>query len=96
MIDPQGQAGKWIKNMEKRNKLVVIKYSDINYLRSIQSAVQAGLPCLLENVGENLDPGLKKNYFYPRKRCKILQSDFLKTKTERCFEKFRKHFPKFC
>ena len=57
MIDPQGQACKWIRNMEKKNKLVVIKYSDINYLRSIQSAVQAGLPCLLENVGENLDPG---------------------------------------
>jgi dynein heavy chain len=43
--------------MEKANKLVVIKYSDINYLRGIQTAVQAGLPCLLENVGENLDPG---------------------------------------
>ena len=25
MIDPQGQASKWIKNMEKANKLSVIK-----------------------------------------------------------------------
>ncbi len=28
MIDPQGQAGKWIKNMEKENNLCVIKYTD--------------------------------------------------------------------
>ena len=25
MIDPQGQAAKWIKNMEKENNLVAIK-----------------------------------------------------------------------
>ena len=28
IIDPQGQAGKWIKNMEKENNLCVIKYTD--------------------------------------------------------------------
>ena len=25
MIDPQGQAAKWVKNMEKENNLVAIK-----------------------------------------------------------------------
>ena len=25
MIDPQGQAAKWIKNMEKENNLIAIK-----------------------------------------------------------------------
>ena len=44
--------------MEKENKLCIIKYSDSNYINLIQNAVQFGLPCLLENVGENLDPGL--------------------------------------
>ena len=33
-----------------------IKYSDSNYNKLIQNAVQFGQPCLLENVGENLDP----------------------------------------
>ncbi|CAL1529525.1 unnamed protein product, partial [Lymnaea stagnalis] len=28
MIDPQGQANKWIKNMEKQNNLHVIKLTD--------------------------------------------------------------------
>ena len=28
MIDPQGQARKWIKNLEKENNLSIIKYTD--------------------------------------------------------------------
>ena len=28
MIDPQGQAAKWVKNMEKENNLVAIKARD--------------------------------------------------------------------
>lgn len=55
MIDPQGQANKWIKNMEKTNKLSVIKFSDSNYVRVLESALQFGTPVLLENVGEELD-----------------------------------------
>ena len=37
--------------------LPVFQYSDPLYLKSVQSAVETGVPCLLENVGENLDPG---------------------------------------
>ena len=37
--------------------LFVFQYSDPLYLKSVQSAVETGVPCLLENVGENLDPG---------------------------------------
>ncbi|KAG8513614.1 Dynein heavy chain 3, axonemal [Galemys pyrenaicus] len=55
MIDPQGQANKWIKNMEKVNKLSVIKFSDTNYVRTLENALQFGTPVLLENVGEELD-----------------------------------------
>ncbi|KAK2854426.1 hypothetical protein Q7C36_006295 [Tachysurus vachellii] len=55
MIDPQGQANKWIKNMEKTNKLAIIKLSDGNYVRILETAIQFGTPVLLENVGEELD-----------------------------------------
>ncbi|XP_030596674.1 dynein heavy chain 3, axonemal isoform X2 [Archocentrus centrarchus] len=58
MIDPQGQANKWIKNMEKANKLAVIKLSDPNYVRILENCIQFGNPVLLENVGEELDPVL--------------------------------------
>uniref|UniRef100_A0A8C1R3A1 Dynein, axonemal, heavy chain 1 n=1 Tax=Cyprinus carpio TaxID=7962 RepID=A0A8C1R3A1_CYPCA len=57
-IDPQGQANKWIKNTERDNTLAVIKLSDRDFLRSLENAIRFGKPCLLENVGEELDPAL--------------------------------------
>lgn len=59
MIDPQGQANKWIRNMEKSHDLKVIKLTDGNYLRTLENAIQFGMPVLLENVGEELDPSLE-------------------------------------
>ncbi|GCC38553.1 hypothetical protein chiPu_0017068 [Chiloscyllium punctatum] len=59
MIDPQGQANKWVKNMEKNNRLGVIKLSDTNYVRNLENAIQFGHPLLLENIGEELDPMLE-------------------------------------
>eukprot|EP00614_Pseudopedinella_elastica_P018404 CAMPEP_0172648382 /NCGR_PEP_ID=MMETSP1068-20121228/241239_1 /TAXON_ID=35684 /ORGANISM="Pseudopedinella elastica, Strain CCMP716" /LENGTH=2530 /DNA_ID=CAMNT_0013462701 /DNA_START=4 /DNA_END=7593 /DNA_ORIENTATION=- len=59
MIDPQLQANAWIRNMESRNDLKVIKLTDDNYLRILENAVQFGTPVLLENVGEELDPSLE-------------------------------------
>lgn len=40
MIDPQGQANKWVKNMERANKLEVIKLTEPNYSRSLENCVQ--------------------------------------------------------
>ena len=40
MIDPQGQAANWIKNMEKENSLYVIKYTDPDYMTMLQDAIQ--------------------------------------------------------
>ncbi|CAK4166458.1 unnamed protein product [Aphanomyces euteiches] len=59
MIDPQGQANKWIRNMEKENGLNVIKLTDGDYLRTLENSVQFGRPVLLENIGEELDPSLE-------------------------------------
>uniref|UniRef100_A0A8C2TNU4 Dynein axonemal heavy chain 12 n=1 Tax=Coturnix japonica TaxID=93934 RepID=A0A8C2TNU4_COTJA len=59
MIDPQGQANKWIKNLEKENNLNVIKITDTDYIRTLENCIQFGNPLLLENVGEELDPSLE-------------------------------------
>ena len=55
MIDPQGQANKWIRNMEKENDLGVYKLSQSDFVRNIETCVQYGRPVLLENVGETID-----------------------------------------
>lgn len=49
---PQGQANKWIKNMEKKHKLEVLKLTDGDYVRKLENCIQFGYPVLLENVGE--------------------------------------------
>ena len=59
MIDPQGQANKWVKNLERDNNLSVIKLTDPDYMRNLENCIQFGNPCLLENVGEDLDPSLE-------------------------------------
>ncbi|XP_070188303.1 dynein axonemal heavy chain 7-like isoform X3 [Littorina saxatilis] len=59
MIDPQGQANKWIKYMEKANNLHVIKLSDSDFVRTLENCIQFGTPVLLENIGEELDPILE-------------------------------------
>lgn len=59
MIDPQGQANKWVKNMEKDNNLAIIKLTDPDILRTLENSIQFGWPVLLENVGEELDPSLE-------------------------------------
>uniref|UniRef100_A0A8C2YBK7 Dynein axonemal heavy chain 1 n=1 Tax=Coturnix japonica TaxID=93934 RepID=A0A8C2YBK7_COTJA len=58
-IDPQRQANKWIKNLEKANSLEVAKMSDRDFLSSLEKAITYGKPFLLENVGEELDPALE-------------------------------------
>ena len=54
-IDPQGQANQWVKSLES---IDVVKLTDRDFLRSLENAVRFGKPCLLENVGEELDPAL--------------------------------------
>ena len=56
MIDPQGQANKWIKNMEKPNRLCIIRLNQPDYTRVLENAIQYGLPVLLENVDETIEP----------------------------------------
>jgi len=59
MVDPQEQANKWVKNMEKENglKLITLKQSD--FLRTLENAIQFGQPVLLQEIMEELDPALE-------------------------------------
>ncbi len=58
-IDPQGQANKWIKTLEKDAGIDVFKLSDKDFLRSLENSIRFGKPCLMENILEELDPALE-------------------------------------
>lgn len=58
MIDPQGQANKWIKRMEAKRELKVIDLKQSDYMRTMENAIQFGSPVLLENISEVIDPAL--------------------------------------
>eukprot|EP01029_Cantina_marsupialis_P005820 TRINITY_DN1630_c1_g4_i2.p1 TRINITY_DN1630_c1_g4~~TRINITY_DN1630_c1_g4_i2.p1 ORF type:complete len:1526 (+),score=559.26 TRINITY_DN1630_c1_g4_i2:3370-7947(+) len=58
MVDPQGQANRWIKNMEGGQlKVADLKMKD--FLRELENAIQFGMPYLLQDVLEELDPALE-------------------------------------
>ncbi|CAF3110570.1 unnamed protein product [Rotaria sp. Silwood2] len=59
IIDPQEQANRWIKNKEKENALKIIKMTDGHFLRILENCVRIGMPLLLEDIGETLDPALE-------------------------------------
>ena len=59
MIDPQGQAHKWVRAMETKNGLRAVKQTDPNLARYVEAAVRNGQPVLIEDVGETLEPVLE-------------------------------------
>ncbi|RLN44872.1 hypothetical protein BBJ28_00009701 [Nothophytophthora sp. Chile5] len=62
LIDPQGQANRFIKNLGKdasENGLDVIKLTDKGFLKTLENGIRFGKWILLENVGESLDATLE-------------------------------------
>jgi ATP-binding dynein motor region len=64
LIDPQGQANRFIRLMSKDSKLCpndidIVKMSDKNFLRTLENGIRFGKWVLLENVGEALDGALE-------------------------------------
>lgn len=59
LIDPQGQANTWVRNIHRNDNLQVCKASNEKFMKTIENAIRLGLPCLLENVGDSLDAALE-------------------------------------
>lgn len=63
MIDPQGQANKFIKNLGKEYHLegidVVKQKEDTKLMKTLELAIQNGKWFLLENIGTELDQSLE-------------------------------------
>ncbi|KAM8945402.1 dynein axonemal heavy chain 14 [Pelodytes ibericus] len=58
LIDPTGQAYKWICQMEG-DRLQMVQASDPGYIKKMENAIRLGEPVLLQGVGGDLDPSLK-------------------------------------
>lgn len=52
------QANQWIRQMEANHNLKIVKLTDSNYVRVLEAGIRIGMPVLIEEVGEVLDPTL--------------------------------------
>ncbi|KAL7998900.1 putative AAA+ ATPase domain, dynein heavy chain region D6 P-loop domain-containing protein [Plasmopara halstedii] len=58
MIDPQGQANKWLKKMYSTT-LEVTKMTNLNLLRVLETCIRNGKTLLIEDIDETLEPSLE-------------------------------------
>ncbi|OAF70538.1 hypothetical protein A3Q56_01708 [Intoshia linei] len=59
MIDPQEQAYRWIKSRENVNSIKIIKMTDSSFLSTIENCIRVGIPVLIEDIGETIDPAIE-------------------------------------
>lgn len=57
-IDPQQQANKWIKNLEKENDLQLLKFGTNTFLRDVTACIRTGKPLLVQDLEESVDPAI--------------------------------------
>ncbi|RLN71959.1 hypothetical protein BBJ28_00009780 [Nothophytophthora sp. Chile5] len=59
LIDPQQQASQWIKRLEARRRLEIVKRDDKTLLKTVEECLMDGKPLLIEDVTEGLDASLE-------------------------------------
>jgi dynein heavy chain len=63
LIDPQGQAGKFIRNLGLKEfpdtGMILTKQTDKGFLQNVESGVQFGKWVLIESVLQDIDPSLE-------------------------------------
>ncbi|GIZ02364.1 dynein heavy chain 2, axonemal [Caerostris extrusa] len=58
IVDPEGQAVKWIKNMEAKRKIRIFDFQDPKWTLAVEMAIVQGFPILLLNVNPELESRL--------------------------------------
>ncbi|CDW77756.1 dynein heavy chain axonemal [Stylonychia lemnae] len=81
-IDPQYQACNWLKNQYYDNGLIITKYGDNYFRKSLEIAIELGKPVLVENIGDKVDLTLHS----------LLEKDIVKHGSQRLIKFCRKTF----
>jgi len=68
MIDPQSQANKWVKNMEKASNLHVIRLTQPDYMRILENAVQLRAGCGSGIVADEADLQIRRRVVHQDRR----------------------------
>ncbi|OHT04040.1 Dynein heavy chain family protein [Tritrichomonas foetus] len=55
LIDPQFSGTKWLQMVEG-DKLVMLRFDQVDFVARMRSCISTGIPVLIENVGIKLDP----------------------------------------
>eukprot|EP00605_Chrysophyceae_sp_TOSAG23-4_P002255 GSChrysophyteH1.ASY1.ANO1.2499.1 assembled CDS len=58
MIDPQMQANAWLRKKEEANNVQITTMNDTNLLRVLEKCIRLGLPLILEDLTEQMEPAL--------------------------------------
>ncbi|OHS96678.1 Dynein heavy chain family protein [Tritrichomonas foetus] len=56
LIDPQGQAHRWITQRHKSDNLIITSFEHRYFKTHVENALQDGRPLLVEDCGEEIDP----------------------------------------
>uniref|UniRef100_A0A336LVJ1 CSON005797 protein n=1 Tax=Culicoides sonorensis TaxID=179676 RepID=A0A336LVJ1_CULSO len=57
-IDPQGQANKWIKQLERQNQLAITKFSHDDYMKKLEKCIEYGYVALIEGCSEEIETSI--------------------------------------
>ncbi|XP_074039467.1 dynein axonemal heavy chain 7-like [Leptinotarsa decemlineata] len=59
-IDPEYIGEKWIRKVEKRNNLIVTKFTHDDYLQKLKSCIVLGKPIMIHKIKETFPPCLNQ------------------------------------
>lgn len=75
MIDPQLQASRWIRNMEKKSDIVILKVGTDNLLKRLETVLRMKNPIMIEMPESFIDPSLdsllSKDFEVVNHRCYV-------------------------
>lgn len=64
MIDPQGQANKWIKTLEMDNSLNIIRLTSPNLITVLEHAITSGQPVFNKEIPKHITNKIHFNKYF--------------------------------